>query len=61
MPLRRHVPVLYNLFPIRDADGASTHFATVTRDLTERKAIDTTLPETKERYRLPTRATNDAI
>ncbi|WP_176472978.1 PAS domain-containing protein [Sphingomonas lenta] len=33
----RTFPVLYNLFPVREANGRITHFATVTRDLTEKK------------------------
>ncbi len=31
------VPVLYNLFPVRDADGRKLGYGTVTRDLTEQK------------------------
>jgi PAS domain S-box-containing protein len=34
------IPVLYNIFPIRDSSGATTAFGTVTRNLTEGKIAD---------------------
>ena len=37
------VPVLYNIFPVRDQAGILLGYATVTRDLTERKAAEAAL------------------
>jgi PAS domain S-box-containing protein len=34
------VPVLYNIFPVRDLDGAVTAYGTVTRNLTEGRLAD---------------------
>jgi PAS domain S-box-containing protein len=34
------IPVLYNIFPVRDASGAVAAYGTVTRDLTESKLAD---------------------
>ncbi len=36
-------PVLYNIFPVRNAAGEVTHYATVTRDLTEKKNVEAEL------------------
>jgi PAS domain S-box-containing protein len=37
------VPVLYNIFPVRDSSGAITAYGTVTRNLTESKLAETRL------------------
>jgi PAS domain S-box-containing protein len=42
-------PVLYNMFPVRDAAGQIIAYATVTRDLTERKRAEARLRETERR------------
>jgi PAS domain S-box-containing protein len=34
------IPVLYNIFPVRDSIGAITAYGTVTRNLTERKSAE---------------------
>jgi PAS domain S-box-containing protein len=34
------IPVLYNIFPVRDSSGAITAFGTVTRNLTENKSAE---------------------
>jgi PAS domain S-box-containing protein len=34
------IPVLYNIFPVRDSTGAITAYGTVTRNLTERKSAE---------------------
>lgn len=37
------VPVLYNIFPVRDSSGTLTAYGTVSRNLTERKLAETRL------------------
>jgi PAS domain S-box-containing protein len=34
------IPVLYNIFPVRDSTGLITAYGTVTRNLTERKSVE---------------------
>jgi PAS domain S-box-containing protein len=48
------VPVLYNIFPVRDSSGAITAYGTVTRNLTENK-----LAEQQLRYLASIVASND--
>ncbi len=43
------IPVLYNIFPVRDPDGAIAGYGTVTRDLTERKRAEDALREETRR------------
>ncbi len=43
------IPVLSNIFPVRDADGAIVGYSTVTRDLTERKRAEDALYEETRR------------
>jgi len=43
------IPVLYNIFPVRDADGTIVGYGTVTRDLTERKRAEDALREETRR------------
>jgi PAS domain S-box-containing protein len=40
---RGEFPVLYNIFPVRDEGGTITHYATVTRDLSEQKRTEAEL------------------
>ena len=42
-------PVFYNMFPVRDGAGETIAYATVTRDLTERKRAEALLRETERR------------
>ncbi|MDP9096214.1 MAG: PAS domain S-box protein, partial [Pseudomonadota bacterium] len=44
-----NIPVLYNVFPVRDADGAIVGYGTVSRDLTERKRAEDALHEETRR------------
>ncbi|MBW4025259.1 MAG: PAS domain S-box protein [Proteobacteria bacterium] len=43
------IPVLYNIFPVRDADGDIVGYGTVTRDLTERERAEDALREETRR------------
>jgi PAS domain S-box-containing protein len=43
----REFPVLYNIFPVRTAEGQTLAYATVTRDLTEGKRSEDALRETR--------------
>lgn len=54
-------PVLYNLFPIRDAEGRLTHYATVTRDLSEKRAADAALRSSEAYLRLLLDSTSEAF
>ncbi len=45
----RPIPVLYNLFPIRDEkSGATIGYATVTRDISDRKLFELNLEESRD-------------
>jgi PAS domain S-box-containing protein len=43
------LPVLFNIFPVRTAEGRTIAYATVTRDLTEKKRAEEALRETLTR------------
>ncbi len=43
----REFPVLYNVFPVRTTEGRTIAYATVTRDLTEKKRTEDALRETR--------------
>jgi hypothetical protein len=53
--------LFHYLFCIRDAAGKIVGLATVSRDITERKALDTALQEAGQRYINLLRATKDAF
>jgi PAS domain S-box-containing protein len=43
----RELPVLVNIFPVRTAEGRTIAYATLTRDLTEKKRVEQTLRKTR--------------
>ncbi|MCC5795156.1 MAG: PAS domain-containing protein [Chromatiales bacterium] len=50
-----------DIVPIKDKEGALTHFVAVQRNVTERKQSERALRISDERFRLISQATNDAI
>lgn len=46
------IPVLYNIFPVRNEAGDVTGYGTVTRDFTEHNAAEAALRDAEERLRL---------
>jgi PAS domain S-box-containing protein len=55
------VPVLCNIFPVRDPDGRVTGYGTVTRDFTERKRMETALRASEEFNRRVLQSSADCI
>lgn len=50
-----------DITPITAADGRLTHFVAIERDITQYKAIEATMRESEQRFRIVAKATNDAI
>ena len=50
-----------NISPVFDASGKQTHWVSVERDISDRKAAEEALRITEERFRIVARATNDVI
>jgi PAS domain S-box-containing protein len=57
----RRFPVELNAFPVRDASGAVVGSATFIRDISEKKAAERALEETRARYRAAVSVSRDAF
>ncbi len=55
------VDVLRSTFLLREGNGEATGFATVTRDITERKRSELALVSSNERFQIVAQVTNDAV
>ena len=53
--------VSVTISPIRDSVGRLVGSSTIARDISDRKRIEAALRQSEERFRLATKATNDAI